>query len=193
MLMVQRITGSCNGQEEDPQEEDQTSNFKTSIKASTFQEKKKSSKKRRRDSTTSSSTSSSSSDSSSPSSSASTSSTTSKKRSPEPVKKQPVYPSWSSKSPVCAGETYQDPKNGTIIRVVRVRTRSRLMDAVDTAKQQWSKKSFCCRDSSCRICADYCRTSRANLCLSVIGSTRKNDKPNGLLFKKIVNDILRKH
>ena len=38
-LMVQRITGSCNGQEEDPQEEDQTSNIKTSIKASTFQEK----------------------------------------------------------------------------------------------------------------------------------------------------------
>ena len=153
--------------------------------------KKKSSKKRRRDST--SSTSSSSSDSSSSSSSASTSSTTSKKRSPEPIKKQLVYPSCSSKSPVCAGETYQDPKDGTIIRVVRVRTRSRFMDAVDSAKQQWSKKSFCCRDSSCRICADYCRTSRANLCLSVIGSTRKNDKPNGLLFKKIVNDILRKH
>ena len=53
-----------------------------------------------------------------------------------------MYPSWSSESPVCAGETYQDPKDGTIIRVVRVRTRSRLMDAVDTAKQQWSKKSF---------------------------------------------------
>ena len=157
-----------------------------------IKKKKKTSKKRRRDSTPSS-TSSSSSDSPSSSSSTSTSSTTSKKRSPEPVKKQLVYPSWSSKSPVCAGETYQDPKDGTIIRVVRVRTRSRLMDAVDTAKQQCSKKSFCCRDSSCRICADYCRTARANLCLSVIGSTRKNDKPNGLLFKKIVNDILRKH
>ena len=169
----------------------QTSNIKARSKHHHSKKKKKSSKKRRRDST--SSTSSSSTDSSSSSSSASTCPTSSKERSPEPTNKQLVYPSWSSKSPVCAGETYQDPKDGTIIRVVRVRTRSRLMDAVDTAKQQWSKKSFCCLDSSCRICADYCRTSRANACLSIINCTRKNDKPNGPLFKKIVNDILRKH
>ena len=39
-IMVQRITCSCNGQEEDPQEEDQTSNIKASIKASSFQEEK---------------------------------------------------------------------------------------------------------------------------------------------------------
>ena len=38
--MVQRITCSCNGQEEDPQEEGQTQNTKTSIKASSFQEEK---------------------------------------------------------------------------------------------------------------------------------------------------------
>ena len=35
-----RITCSCNGQEEDPQEEDQTPNIKASIKASSFQEEK---------------------------------------------------------------------------------------------------------------------------------------------------------
>ena len=47
---------------------------------------------------------------------------------------------------------------------------SRLTDALKEVEKKWSNKTFCCKDGSCRICADYCRTTRANLCLSVVKS-----------------------
>ena len=61
----------------------------------------------------------------------------------------------------------------------------------EKATKKWSHKHFCCRDDSYYICADYRRTNRANLCLSVIKSMRKVDKPNGPKFQQIVERILR--
>ena len=152
--------------------------------------KKKSSKKRRAPTTTSSSSSSSSSTASSSSSSSSTIS------SPKPASNEMKGPelqhrSWATKGPVYIGETYQDPKDGTIIKVVRTTNRSRLHYAEQEFHEHWPKIHYCCKDPACYLCADYRRTTRANLCLSVVRSMRKVDKPNGAKFKKIVDDILR--
>ena len=98
---------------------------------------------------------------------------------------------WSAKGPVYVGEIFQDLKDGTVIRVANSSNGSRLTDAQREGDKKWSHKHFCCRDDSYYICADYRRTNRANLCLSVIKSMRKVDKPNGPKFQQIVERILR--
>ena len=145
---------------------------------------KKTSSKKRRASTSTSSRSSSTTSSSSSSSS-------SKPASAEAHSSQLRYRPWSSQGPVYIGETFQDPKDGTIIRVVHSSNGSRLNDVQKEVDKKWSRKHYCCKDVSCHICADYCRTTRANLCLSVVKSMRKVDKPNGPKFKQIVDSILR--
>ena len=146
--------------------------------------KKTSSKKTR--ASTSTSSRSSSTTSSSPSSSSS-----SKSASAEAHSGQLRYRPWSAQGPVYIGETFQDPKDGTIIRVAHSSNGSRLNDVRKEVDKKWSRKHYCCNDVSCRICADYCRTTRANLCLSVVKSMRKVEKPNGPKFKQIVDSILR--
>ena len=147
--------------------------------------KKKSSKKRRAPTSTSSSS------SSTTSSSSSSSTSCSKPPSTEVQSSQLQHRPWSLQGPVYIGETFQDPEHGTIIRVVRSSNGSRLTDALNEVEKKWSNKTFCCKNGSCRICAAYCRTTRANLCVSVVKSMRKSDKPNGPKFKRIVDDILR--
>ena len=124
-------------------------------------------------------------------SSSSSSSTSSKPSSAEAQSSQLQHRPWSLQGPVYIGETFQDPEHGTIIRVVRSSNGSRLTDALNEVEKKWSNKTFCCKNGSCRICAAYCRTTRANLCVSVVKSMRKSDKPNGPKFKRIVDDILR--
>ena len=147
--------------------------------------KKTSSKKRR------ASTSTSSRSSSTTSSSSSSSLLVQNAASAEAHSSQLRYRPWSSQGPVYIGETFQDPKDGTIIRVAHSSNGSRLNDVQKEVDKKWSRKHYCCKDVSCRICADYCRTTRANLCLSVVKSMRKVDKPNGPKFKQIVDSILR--
>ena len=118
-------------------------------------------------------------------------SSSSKSASAEAHSGQLRYRPWSAQGPVYIGETFQDPKDGTIIRVAHSSNGSRLNDVRKEVDKKWSRKHYCCNDVSCRICADYCRTTRANLCLSVVKCMRKVDKPNGPKFKQIVDSILR--
>ena len=88
------------------------------------------------------------------------SSTTSSSASAEAHSSQLRYRPWSSQGPVYIGETCQDPKDGTIIRVAHSSNGSRLNDVQKEVDKKWSRKHYCCKDFSCRICADYCRTTR---------------------------------
>ena len=94
------------------------------------------------------------------------------------------YRPWSTSGPVYIGETFQDPEDGTIIKVVRATNRSRLNYAELELQEKWPKVHYCCKDSCCHLCVDYRRTTRAQLCLA-------QSQPNGSKFKQALDDILR--